>query len=100
MNARPNGPTPLSAPTASRLTLSIQTTSLLWVLLRTDYIALPRVRLHLDRNFFRALPCKPWAFACSEQALEIASLSALLILVTDEADPLRACAQATPKPVR
>ena len=49
-----------------------------------DYIALPRVRLHSDRNFFRALPCKRWVFACSEQALEIASLSALLILAPDE----------------
>src|SRR5215510_13739122 len=95
MNARPNRLTP---PTASRLTLSIQTTSLLWVLLRTDYIALPWVRLHLDRNFFRALPCNPWAFACSGQALEIASLSALLILVTDEADPLAPVQRPFPNP--
>jgi hypothetical protein len=35
---------------------------------------LPPLRLHSARNFFRSLPCRFFASACSEQALEIAAL--------------------------
>src|SRR5262245_46574441 len=88
MKCKTQRSTPLAAPTAGRLTLSTKRSpyfdSSSYTGQSADYIALPRVRLHSDRNFFRALPCKPWASACSEQALEIASLSALLILATDE----------------
>ena len=37
---------------------------------------LPPLRLHSARNFFRSLPCRFFASACSEQALEIAAFSA------------------------
>ena len=42
---------------------------------------LPPWCLHFDLNFLRALPCKPLALAWSEQALEIACLSAALAAV-------------------
>src|SRR6478735_4556924 len=61
----------------------------------------PPFRLHSDRNFLRALPCKFFAFACSEQALETARLSGLLISVVDEggAAGVGACANAAPVPI-
>src|SRR5205807_8072574 len=40
---------------------------------------LPPLLLHWARNFLRALPCSPLALACSEQAFEIACLSAALV---------------------
>jgi hypothetical protein len=42
----------------------------------TAHDVLPPLRLHSLRNFFRSFPCSPFASACSEQALEIAALSA------------------------